>query len=179
MPAETTMIATNTPKKKRKYKDQPPLYAREQYYIKRDEEYYPVNDPVAYDGLGSGAWLVIVKPGSTSCRNKVDTNHIEIDASLQYLHDGLCKAMAEKSKLRPKSVRMSPKEIRAWKAYEKIMGKDIPMYFEYASHSEIADSACDYVKKVLIENDCDMDKIREKCKFKKSSTNVVSGMDVE
>lgn len=98
---------------------------------------------------GDGAWLVI-KNGNCTSRRPLKPDFEELDAALNYLLEGMVQAMSEKSKLRPKSVRMSKKEIRAWNAYEKIMGKDKPQYFEYASLYEIAEAGRDYVRKRIV-----------------------------
>lgn len=162
-----------------KKKIEHPIHAREQYYIKRGKKYFPVNDPGAYDGLKPGAWLVIVDKGCTSIRKAIDPKSIKLEAALRYLEDGLCKAISKASEMRPKTVRMSPKEIKAWDVYKKIVGKDIPTYFEFASHSEMAQKGCEYVRKIMLENNMDIKKIESKYKIKeKGVTNAILGLGV-
>ena len=99
------------------------------------------------DEFTKGTWLVVVEDGCTSVK-RIDPDFPELDAALHYVHDTMTKAMSRKAKMRPKSIRMSDKEIEAWKAYEKVMGADdIPRYFEFASLSEIADAGCKVIKK--------------------------------
>ena len=49
------------------------------------------------------------------------------------------------------------KERRAWDAYEKIMGKDKPTYFHFASMDEIAREGCEAIKKLMIERDRELE----------------------
>ena len=163
-----------------KKKTTPPLQFREQYYIKRGKRYFPVNDPGAYAGLGQGAWMVIVDKGCTSIRTAVNPKFIELDASLQYLEEGLCRAIAKASEMRPRSEPIGEKEQKAWKAFRTIMGEDIPRYFQYASFSEISQKGCDYIRKIMLENNMDVVKIKEKYEIvKKECTNPILGLDIE
>ncbi len=41
-------------------------------YEKRGRRYHPVHDTAAMDGLGNGAWLVVVRDGLVSVRKAVD-----------------------------------------------------------------------------------------------------------
>ena len=156
----------------------PPIQQREQYYIKRGKKYYPVNDPGAYDGLSKGAWLVTVNKGCTSIRTAIDIKNIKLEAALKYLEDELCNAISEASKMRPSSYPISDKERKAWKAFEKIMGKDMPKYCEYPSNQEIANKGCQYLKKIMLENNCDIDTIKEKYEVKKISRNSISDLEI-
>lgn len=90
--------------------------------------------------LSKGSWLVTVEDGSSSATTAIEPDFIELHAASHYVREAMVKAMHEKSQLRPRTIRMSSKEKKAWKAYEKIMGDDIPAYFEYASLYEIADA---------------------------------------
>lgn len=140
---------------------------REQYYTKKNGKYIPAHDPIILDGLPNGSWLVVVEKGCTSCKRYIRPMLPELDAALHYLQEGLCKAMHKVSELRPHSTKMSKKERRAWDAYEKIMGKDMPSYFYYPSLNEIAEKGCEYLKQIMLENNLDKDKIKEKYEVKK------------
>jgi hypothetical protein len=159
----------------------PPINAREQYYIKRGKKYYPVNDPKAYDGLDKGAWYVVVKNGCTSIRTAIEPKFKELDAALHYLHEGLVDAISDASKIRPTSVKLSEKEIKAWDAFEKIMGgKDnLPRYFaQYASYDEIARKGCEYLRKIMMENKMDIEQIKMKFPKRPSCHNAIWGIDI-
>ena len=148
-------------------------------YEKKNGRYIPLNDSHALDGLSNGVWLVIVKDGSTSCRRKINPKLIELDGALHYLQEGLCKALIKASEMRPKSTPISKKEQKAWSAYKKAMGKDMPRYFEYASFSEIADAGCDYIKGVLDNNNMSVSKIKEKYETPKQKLSESSIMSLE
>ena len=157
----------------------PSLDAYEQYYIKRGKKYIPFHDPYAYEGLSKGAWLVIVEESGKSIRTVINPKFIELDTALRYLEDGLCSAISAASKMRPNVTVMSKKEQRAWDAYRKIMGKDIPRYFSFPSNHEIAEKGCDYIRKIMLDNNVDMAKIKEKYGVKKKEVkNSILGLEV-
>lgn len=146
----------------------------EQYYIKKDGKYIPSNDPYALDGLEEGSWMVVVKKNSTSIKSikkPIKSKLIELDSALHYLSEGLIESMHEASKMRPRATLLSKKEQKAWEAYKKIMGKDMPTYFYYDSLHDIADRGCKYLRKVILENNCDVNKIKEKYEIKKREVN--------
>jgi len=95
--------------------------------------------------LKKGCWLVTVEKNSKSAR-WIDPDFPELDAALEYVRDEMVKAMFEQSKLRPRTIKMSVKERKAWRAFKKTMGKDVPALFEYASLDEIAKAGCDVIK---------------------------------
>jgi len=134
---------------------------REQYYVKKGNKYVLVNDPYAYDGLAPGAWLVVVDGNCTSVKKAVNPKFIELDAALKYLETGLCNALLKASEMRPKTIRITEKERRAWREFRRIMGEDMPSYVEYPSNCEVAQKACEYIRKIMIESNCNIDKIKE------------------
>ena len=141
--------------------------------------YVPVNDPHAYDGLGNGSWIVVVKKGSVTIRKLINPKCLELEAALYYLEEGLCEAMSKKAKMRPRDIPMSKKEIGAWKKFEKTMGKDMPRYFEFAAYQEIADAGCQYLRKIIVENDFDIKKIREAiAKIEDTTINPIKELEV-
>ena len=152
------------------------------YYTKENGKYKPSNDPYALDGLTNGIWIVVVKRGSTSCRQKLSSKHAEIVGSLEYLHEGLCKAMHKAGEMRQRNpVPISKKEKRAWEAFRKVMGKDMPSMFDnicFPSYSEIADEACEYVKNVLVENDCDVIKVKVRYEKPKEPITALDRLEV-
>lgn len=160
---------------------QPVINAKEQFYVKRGKKYYPVNDPFAYDGLGEGAWLVTVDRGCQTIRTVLSPKFIELEAALRYLEDGLCNAMSEASKMRPRETPISEKEKKAWKVYEKTMGDDMPRYFCHASFWEVARKGCEYLKKIMEQYNCNVEKIKkdfEPKMTKKQFKNAVSYLEI-
>jgi len=150
----------------------------EQLYTKKNGRYVAVNDPHAYDGLGRGTWLVVVKENGLSARNFVNPKIIELEAALHYLREGLCDAMYKASEMRPSSTVMSKNEKKAWKAFKKIVGKDMPRYFQYDSIQSVVDKGCEYVKDVMAKNNCDVEEIKEKYEVKKN-INSIFGLEPE
>lgn len=134
-----------------------------QYYVKKGKRYVPVNDPHAYEGLGKGIYLVAVRPGSTSIRTLLNPKFAELDAALDCLQEGLTKAIAKQSEMRPSSIPLTAREKKAWKAFDKIMGGEKTRLFaEFASYNEIAASGAAYIRKIMLENNCNIDKIKRK-----------------
>lgn len=103
------------------------------------------------NNLSKGSWLVVVEEGCTSTY-KIDPDFPELDAALHYVKEAMVKEMHEASKMRPHSVNMSIKERKAWATYEKIMGKDKPSYFKFASLYDIAQAGCQVIKKEAMNN---------------------------
>jgi hypothetical protein len=149
----------------------------EQYFVKKNGRYVAVNDPYAYDGLGIGAWLVVVQKNGLSARSKINPKTLELQAALFYLKEFLCHEIYEASKMHPCSVVMSEKEKKAWRAFRKIVGKDIPRYFHYDSIHDIVEKACDRFSNVMVENNFDIDDIKTKYEVKKH-INSTLGMEV-
>lgn len=123
----------------------------ETYYVKRGRRYVQINDPNAYIGLTKGAWLVLVKPGSTSIRNMVDPDYPAVDAALRDLEDVLCDALREASKLRPMKTPITLKERKAWDVFRKTMGPDMPTYFCYEAIQTMVDEAIKAFRAKMLE----------------------------
>lgn len=102
-------------------------------YKKVGRRYIPIKQEYDYNCLQAGHWLINIMPGSTSLRYKLnpEVEYPNLAAALEEYKDELISVMSNASKLRPHSIKMSKKEIRAWNKYKEIMGKDIPTYFGY------------------------------------------------
>ena len=149
-----------------------------QYYVKKGKGYVPVNDPYAYDGLGEGDWLVTVKPGSQSMRTMLNPDLANLEAAIHHLEDGLVRAIAKASELKPRSTPLTPKEQKAWKAFDKIMGNEKVRYFaQFSSYYDIASAGCQHIHKIMVENNCDVEKIKKKYPIKKRNENSI--LDLE
>jgi hypothetical protein len=132
------------------------------------------NDIKTIDDMSSQYILVTKEKGSTGF-TPIDPDFIELKAAFEHIKEKMVKEMLKASELRPKSgVKMSDKELKAWKAYEDIMGDDKPKYFEYASLHEIASSA----EKIVLQY-----AKKEKKKFDKinvdKSINSIHMLDIE
>lgn len=121
--------------------------------------------------IEKGSWLVVVGDGSASIQ-LVNPDFVETKAALHHVKDAMTKVMLKASELRPQSVQMSKKEIKAWAAYEKAMGDDMPNMFQYASIHEVVEAGAKVIEE-QIEKD--------KKKFKKQLTeerNSILDLDV-
>ena len=115
---------------------------QEQLYKKVKNRYLPVNDPYAYEGLSEGTWVVVVKPGQRSMRIQTCSDFSRLDAALLEFEDHLSHAIRKASELRPQQRKVSEKEQKAWAAYKRVMGDDMPFVVgEYPSCQEIAQNA--------------------------------------
>ena len=128
---------------------------REKLYTRQGSRFVPVHECRFFDALPEGAWLVIVGPGNTAIRRALNPAYAELEAAMRTAEDAMCTAMIEASKLRPREHEMSKKEQRAWAAYKKIMGDDVPRYLgEYASVQEIVQAGLDAIRvKIRSKND--------------------------
>jgi hypothetical protein len=85
--------------------------------------------------------------------------------------------MHKAGEIRSRNCKMSKKEIRAWKEFDRIMGKDKPNLFEYASYFDIVNAGCEYIRKIMIENKMNIEKIKENFKSQKI-INSILGLEV-
>lgn len=110
--------------------------------------------------IEKGSWLVVVGDGSASIQ-LVNPDFVETKAALHHVKDAMTKAMLKAAELRPQSVPMSKKEIKAWATYEKTMGDDMPNTFQYASIHDIVEAGAKVVEEQIEKS---------KKKFKKRLT---------
>lgn len=125
-------------------------------YKKVGRRYIPIKQEYDYNCLQAGHWLINIMPGSTSLRYKLnpEVEYPNLAAALEEYKDELISVMSNASKLRPHSIKMSKKEIRAWNKYKEIMGKDIPTYFTYESLWDIANMGIKKLEeKILQQNE--------------------------
>lgn len=116
-----------------------------QLYRKVKGRLVPANDPWAYSGLRDGHWHVIVRPGSTSIRQVVWPDRMELEAALHDLEDQLVDLIRKASEARPKSVKLSPAEKRAWDNLITV-GGDAFSHLNYQSIAGIAEEICGHVR---------------------------------
>jgi hypothetical protein len=106
-------------------------------FEKRGRRYYPVHETVALDGLRLGSWVVTVmrRDGGTltTLRETVKPDHAAVIASIAHAREAMEHAMHEANSVtRPANRPMSPKQKRAFRAYQAVMAedKDVPLAFE-------------------------------------------------
>lgn len=137
----------------------------------------PMADEDNWDKISKekdGAYLYI-KDGNCTTSKPITPGFEELDAALHYLSEGMVKAMLKKSKLRPTVTPLSKKEIKAWAAYKKIMGKDTPSFFQYDSLYDIAQEGCKYVRNKIIKKELQK---KEKDIKEENIVNPISSLDL-
>ena len=95
---------------------------KEQLYVKRGRRYIATSDPWATEGLSEGCWIVTVGRNAKTCRKKVQPAINEVLCAVQLLENMMCEKMAEAEKPYPPEP-LKGKQLKAFKAYEKIMNK--------------------------------------------------------
>jgi len=108
---------------------------KETMYKKVGRKYIPVNDPMAYEGLGAGDWIVHVRPGSTSIRTLVKPDLEGFQTASRVCEEKMLEVMHEASKARP-TQELMPKQKEAWDNLNKAMGHD-RAYLSYPSMHDI------------------------------------------
>ena len=126
-------------------------------YEKRGRRYYPVHDTAAMDGLGNGAWLVVVEDGMRSVVRGVNVLPIMARvAATKNLATIIANAIRTHSRYIEgrDGVSLTPKEIRAYKAYADVMGPGSIACFTRPAARTVADEAARQVMdRVAKEND--------------------------
>ena len=124
----------------------------ETLYKKVSGRYKPVNDIYALDGLHEGNWIVQVKPGSKSISQLKKPDFTAVDSAVLEFKDILVDKVYQASQLRPLTVKLTDKEKRAWDAYKKIMGDDLPTMFGYVSIHQIVNEAIQEFQSITLKN---------------------------
>lgn len=126
-------------------------------FKKRGRRYYPVRDTDAYQGLGLGSWVVtVMRPDGgarlTTIRQLVNPAHAEVIAAIAHAREAMEHAMHEANSVNRPAVRpMSPKQKRAWAAYQAVMAedKDVPMAFEGVSMHDVVAAGVTALEKAM------------------------------
>jgi hypothetical protein len=113
-------------------------------YEKIGRRYHPVRDTAAYDGCGKGYWLVSVDKGCTSVRQCVNPDYAGFLAAASIAHDAMVDAARKASESVPRKRPLTPREQKAFAAYQEIMGED-SMWLQSGSAWDIAQAGIDAV----------------------------------
>ena len=115
-------------------------------YEKVGRKYVPVQDTLAFHGLTNGSWLVVIENGITKIRKSIaDQEGLKIlAASTRWLEEWLGKELQESSACHygQSGRNLNSKEIRAYKAYEKIMGRNATMWMTKPAAADVAINIC-------------------------------------
>ena len=116
---------------------------------------------IAYEFVGQDRWLVPYRPGSylvtvkDGCTSthylklKLTRAQAELEAVLKLYQDGVCRAMAEASKLQPTTRKLTPLEQKAYAAFDAVMGGQQPVQMWGRSMSDIAQAGADYLRRAV------------------------------
>ena len=114
-------------------------------YEKRGRRYHPVHDTAAMDGLGNGAWLVVVRDGLVSVRKAVDDGpEVARVAAAVRLAGAIARRLQERSAYqfgRGVASPLTAREERAAKAYRAVMGDpDCMIWMTRPSAMDVAEA---------------------------------------
>lgn len=86
------------------------------FYEKIGRRYKPVAeyDNEYLDSFPQGSHLVLVKPGISSRRFRIDPAFAPMIAAGSYAEDAICKAISKASELRPQQTPITPGQKKAW-----------------------------------------------------------------
>lgn len=126
-------------------------------FEKRGRRYYPVRDTAACDGLGLGSWVVTVQKAEDGCtltsyRGLVVPAFSAVLAAMPFAKEAMLSAMHAANRVeRPAQRQMTPKQKRAWAAYQAVMAedKDVPMSFEGVSMHDVVDAGVKALEKQM------------------------------
>lgn len=125
-------------------------------FEKRGRRYYPVRDTDAYQGLGLGSWVVTVMRQDgctlTTMRQLVKPDHAAVLASMALAREAMVSAMNATNRVElPRFREMSPKQKRAWAAYQAVMAedKDVPLQFEGISMHDVVAAGVTALEKAM------------------------------
>ena len=110
------------------------------FYVKEGRKYRAVSyyDSKVMDGFGVGTHIVMVYPGGSSRRYKIDPNHAAMIAAGRVAEDAISQAIVKASEMRPHRKPLTERQRRAWANLSKAFG-DERYTVEIPSAREIAE----------------------------------------
>jgi hypothetical protein len=110
------------------------------FYVKEGRRYKPVSyyDSKVMDAFGVGTHIVMVYPGGSSRRYKIDPNHAAMIAAGRVAEDAISQAIVKASEMRPHRKPLTERQRRAWANLSKAFG-DERYAVEIPSAREIAE----------------------------------------
>ena len=110
------------------------------FYVKEGRRYKPVSyyDSKVMDAFGVGTHIVMVYPGGSSRRYKIDPNHAAMIAAGRVAEDAISQAIVKASEMRPHRKPLTERQRRAWANLSKAFG-DERYTVEIPSAREIAE----------------------------------------
>lgn len=124
------------------------MHTREVLYKKIGGRYVEATDPWASEGLREGAWLVTVRPGQTTMRQRVWPANAEVQAAMEAAKDAMVTAMREAAKGTPIMRTNTAREQRGINAYIRITGEST-LTIGYKSYNDIVQAGIDALTKEM------------------------------
>jgi hypothetical protein len=111
------------------------------FYVKEGRRYRPVSyyDSKVMDGFGVGTHIVMVYPGGSSRRYKIDPNHAAMIAAGRVAEDAISQAIVKASEMRPHRKSITERQRKAWENLSKAFGEE-RYAVEIPSAREIAEA---------------------------------------
>jgi hypothetical protein len=111
------------------------------FYVKEGRRYKPVSyyDSKVMDGFGVGTHIVMVYPGGSSRRYKIDPNHAAMIAAARVAEDAISQAIVKASEMRAHRKSITEEQRTAWENLSKAFG-DERYAVEIPSAREIAEA---------------------------------------
>ena len=97
------------------------------FYEKVGRRYKPVAeyDNEYLDSFPKGSHLVMVTPGISSRRFRIDPAFAPMIAAGHYAEDAVCRAISKASELRPQQTPITPGQRKAWEQLAKEFGDEL------------------------------------------------------
>ena len=111
------------------------------FYVKEGRKYKPVSyyDSKVMDGFAVGTHIVMVYPGGSSRRYKIDPNYAAMIAAGRVAEDAVSQAIVKASEMRPHRKSITEEQRVAWDNLSKAFG-DERYAVEIPSAREIAEA---------------------------------------
>lgn len=118
------------------------------YYVKEGRKYRPVSyyDSKVMDGFGVGTHVVMVYPGGSSRRYKIDPNHAAMIAAGRVAEDAISQAIVKASEMRPHRKPITLEQQAAWRQLSEAFG-DERYAVEIPSAREVAEAGVKAMQK--------------------------------
>jgi hypothetical protein len=118
------------------------------YYVKEGRKYKPVSyyDSKVMDGFGVGTHIVMVYPGGSSRRYKIDPNHAAMIAAGRVAEDAISQAIVKASEMRPHRKPITEEQRQAWQRLSESFG-DERYSVEIPSAREVAEAGVKAMQK--------------------------------
>lgn len=124
-------------------------------YEKRGRRYVPVAEREQYDARSHGWWLLHVAPGRQSWA-MVEPNRAAVEAAMRIAENAMVAAMQRACSIEDRAARGMTKDpdrnarwMKAWRAWEKAAGEELPQVFRGVSMVDVVRAGLDALRKEM------------------------------